>query len=468
MKQIVERLATPVVKQYDVVVCGGGPAGIAAAVTAAENGASTLLIEAFPTLGGQFLTGQVTWLPVTNMCIMPAYNETKPLQSGFINRLMDRLIETGGAYPNDGLVENPVTPQEIFNQADPEIAKVVVMQMCLDAGVTLLTQSWVSAAIMEGDVIKGVIVENKSGRQAIEAKVVIDTTGDGDVIARAGGEFELAKDLMNMSLVGAWANVETEKIDYFTREGMRRFRQRIEEAIANGDLAQREEISQIAQAGKANQVAKILPMKPLRPGSYPANWWRRGEAMGNIASTKADPTDAWSMARAEIQVRKDLIQIANFYRKYVPGYEHSYLSYTAGIIGIREARRLVGEQVLSIKGKKPEELLHPDVITRCRTAEFSLSSYTPEKAPNFDIPYGCLVPVKVDQLLVAGRCISMDHYTATQISPRDVITCFCLGQAAGTAAALSIREGVCPRKLKVSKLQQVLTKQGANVEYTGA
>ena len=468
MKTITETLNTPIVKEYDVVVCGGGPAGIAAACMAAENGASTLLIEAFPTLGGQFLSGQVTWLPFTSMCVMPAYNENKPLQSGFINRLMDRLVAAGGAYPPEGLRENPVTPQEVYNQADPEISKVVVMRMCLEAGVTLLTQSWVSAAIMDGDTIKGVIVENKSGRQAIGAKVVIDTTGDADVVARAGAEFDMADDLMNLSLVGAWANVDTKKIDYFTREGMRKFRKNIELAIANGDLAQREELAQIPQAGTENQVAKILPLKPLKPVSYPDNWWRRGEAMGNIVNTKADPTDAWSMTQAEINVRKDLIQIADFYRKYVPGYEKSFLNYTASIIGIRESRRLIGEYVLSIKDKEPSELLHPDVITRCRTAEFSIASYTPERAPNFDVPYGCLVPIRVDGLLVAGRCISMDHFTATQCSPRDVITCFCLGQAAGTAAALSIKGGVTPRNLDVRKLQSVLTEQGANVDYTGA
>ena len=174
------------------------------------------------------------------------------------------------------------------------------------------------------------------------------------------------------------------------------------------------------------------------------------------------------MTQAEINVRKDLTQISDFYLKYVPGYEKSYLNYTASIIGIRESRRLIGEYVLSIKDKEPSELLHPDVITRCRTAEFSIASYTPERAPNFDVPYGCLVPIRVDGLLVAGRCISMDHFTATQCSPRDVITCFCLGQAAGTAAALSIKSGVTPRNLDVRKLQSVLTEQGANVDYTGA
>ena len=152
--------------------------------------------------------------------------------------------------------------------------------------------------------------------------------------------------------------------------------------------------------------------------------------------------------------RKNILPILNFFRKYVPGYEKTYLSYTATQIGVRESRRVLGDYVLTADKDIKEGLMHADVITKCRGSSGGEQSVV-------DIPYRCIVPKIIDNLLVTGRCISLDHKAAVQV--RGITTCICLGQAAGTAAALSVKGKLRPRELPIAVLQQTLKRQGANL-----
>ena len=184
-----------------------------------------------------------------------------------------------------------------------------------------------------------------------------------------------------------------------------------------------------------------------------------------MKTVSGDCTNVLDLTKAELTTRKSLLPILNLFREHVPGYEKAYLSYTATQIGLRESRRVLGDYVLTADKDIKEGLMHEDVITKSRFELLGagFSTYTPERSPVFDIPYRCIVPKVIDNLLVAGRCISIDHKAAINGALRTIDTCICLGQAAGTAAALSVKSKVRPRELPIAVLQQTLKMQGANL-----
>jgi len=263
-----------------------------------------------------------------------------------------------------------------------------------------------------------------------------------------------------MSLVAFMANVDVERaIKYARPEGREEFDQLVAEATSKGELRI------TAKSVLRDRPIEILPpFLILDPGKLPADWWRRREAGGWAESVAGDCTNVQDLTNAEIRARQTLLPIINFYRKYVPGYENAYLAYSGTQIGLRESRRVVGGYWLTAKKDIREGLKHSDVVAKSRAGSaYDLSLYTPEHVPVFDIPYRCIVPKVIDGLLIAGRCISIDHDAATLLSPRDVSTCMVVGQAAGTAAALVVKNKVQARDLEISQLQEVLRKQGANL-----
>lgn len=461
----------PVIKEVDVAVVGAGPAGVAAAVCAARNGAKTLLIERFPSFGGMFTQSLVIWLPIDKLVPLRAYGDTRSIQSGFISELVSRLKEKGGCYDPQGVLENcPIPLMSIYTQTDQEIAKIVLQEMIEEANVDVMLHTLFVDTIVENNTVKGVIVENKSGRQAIRAKVVIDCSGDADVVASAGAKYEKSDEPLKMSLQAVFAGLDEERAEkYSSPEGFMEFMGFVKQALERGEIKASEVGFNLGGQKETAAMAAlpITPMNILKKDSYPENWFRRGAAYGWVGNYAGDATSAEELTKAELSTRRNLYSIVSFFRKYVPGYEKCYLDSTATTVGIRESRRLVGEYQISFAKENTEGTRHRDVVTKCRTATLNIKDYTPEKAPTFDIPYRCLVPEKMDGLLVAGRCISVDHALASALSPRDVSTCFCLGQAAGTAAALSAREGVTPRTLDTELLLHTLSAQGANVDYEG-
>jgi len=459
MEFIKEKLDVPIVREVDVVVAGGGPAGIGAALAAARNGAKTLLIERCASLGGMWTNGLVVWLPIDKVVPFESYKEKKPLQSGIVNEIWDRLVKEGAAYRAEEIYSNPAVARiEIYAQTDPEYVKVITQEMLEEAGVEIMYCSYVTNVIKEDNLVKGVITESKSGRRAILSKVVVDASGDGDVAWYAGAEFDLADSTLKMSHNAVFANVDTSKMNE-SREWLQMLHGLAAMAEANGELSGPDgELFEAASAvyGKTS----IIPMVHLM--WYPDNWNRKNEVTGIIANYSGNATDAEVLSKALSTTRKEVLKVFNFYKKYVPGFENSYLSSTSTMLGVRETRRIVGDYVVSLRAP---QLKHEDVILRCRTAGVTKASLTPEKAPNFDIPYRSIVPKKIDGLLVAGRCISIDHQLATQLNPRDVVSCICLGQSAGTAAALCVSDNVQPRKLNVKKLQEVLVSQNVNLDH---
>lgn len=459
MDFIIEQKKTPVMRKVDVVVVGGGPAGFGASIAAARNGAETLLLERYGFLGGMPTAGLVRYLPIDKLTPLEAYGETRPLQGGIVQELVERLVELGGA--TDPSVSYPTSIGfETFFPTDPEILKVVLPDMIKESGAKILLHSLAVDVVKEGQEVNGIIIESKSGRQAILADRVIDASGDADMAAAAGAEYDKCDRPLMMTLNGALANVNIKKaIEYSRSEGKEKFNSLVDEAIKNGDL--------VATEKKVLPEVPPITVKPpivLDPDKLPPNWYRRGETLGWMESVLGDCTNVHDLTRAELKAREAVLPLVNFFRKYVPGYENAYLTYTATQIGLRESRRVLGGYFLTADKDMKEGLKHEDVVVKCRMGGArDMSTYTPELAPVWDIPYRCIVPKTIDGLLMAGRCISIDHKAATLLSPRDIATCIALGQAAGTAASLSIRENVKPRKLDIKVLQETLKKQGANL-----
>jgi FAD-dependent oxidoreductase family protein len=442
----------PVVAEADVLVVGGGPAGIAAAVASGRTGARTVLVERFGFLGGNATAGLVG-------PFMTSYSldGKEQLIRGVFEELVERAEQLGGAiHPArveggsefSGFItygHHRVTP------FDPEAVKLVAAEMCLEAGVELRLHTFMVDTIVEDGSVAGVIVASKSGLEAIRAKVTVDCSADADIAARAGVPFHQGREAdgltQPMTLFFRIANVDDEKVKAYIAahpEDPRPFASIVRAARERGEFP-------IPREG-------IGLYRTPQPGIWRINTTRL---------QRLDGTNVLDLTRAEIEGRRQVMFLLKFFRERCPGLENCTLLDTAATIGVRETRRIVGEYTLTAEdlatGREFE-----DVIALCgypidiHSPTGSGGTMTPEQfqmANVYQIPYRCLVPVKVDQLLVAGRCVSATHEALGAI--RVMPPSFAMGQAAGTAAALAAAEGVPPRRVPVRWLQEHLVDSGA-------
>jgi FAD-dependent oxidoreductase family protein len=411
-----------VLGEVDVLVCGGGPAGTAAAIAAARTGASTLLVEQYGYLGGMSTAGLVT-----------------PHFDCFLNKgLNQELIERMTARQAWGAPFWRIS-------FDPEQFKMVSEDMVLDSGSDLLYHVFAVAALVEGDRLRGAVVETKSGRFAILAKVVIDCTGDGDIAARAGAPFEkgrpedhLLQPMTMMFRLGGLEWVQTDGGQMF---------QFVQKAIA--------------QTGHHFRLAFERP--------WAIHLSNPGEAAVQLVHVRGvDATDARDLTRAEIEGRRQTRAVVDFLTQHVPEFESAYLIETAAQVGIRETRRVLGDYVLTLEDLKAARKFDDGIAT----VSFGVDIHNPADRSQggspltgvYDIPYRCLVPRDVEGLLVAGRCISGTH--EAHASYRVKGPCLAMGQAAGTAAALAARQGIPPRGLDAGALRRELQSQGVVLDAT--
>lgn len=408
-----ETMNTPIVARHQVVVAGGGPSGVIAAAAAARSGADTLLIERYAFLGGNGVAGLMT-------CYNGFRNQRPPeaLQTvkGIPAEYIAELVRLGGVADAD-TYEQPV-PHYVAKgdipytvPFDPEVAKVASLNLLRKEGVKMRLHSWVVAPMLDGSRVTGVIVESKSGRQAIAADLVIDCTGDGDVAAWAGAPF--------MSPV---------KPGEGDRMGM----------------------TLMYRLGGVPGSVKG-PFGGIRHRDWVTRW---GPRFGG------DGTDVENLTRAEVETRLQLWDRVQEMRKK-EGMESLYLMQTATGIGVRETRRITGEYIVTtqdaIKGTR-----FPDVIA---ISSNPMPGYHGKRFffdhEGFDIPYRSLVPKKVEGLVLSGRCISCEQGPFQ--SARSMAPAMAIGHASGCAAAMAATSGVPPRKLNVKELQKLLLSQNAEL-----
>ncbi|KON30812.1 hypothetical protein AC482_02910 [miscellaneous Crenarchaeota group-15 archaeon DG-45] len=468
----------PIVHDVDVAVAGGGCAGTMAAVAAARNGADTLLIERYGFLGGAATAQYVPLLALWNLS--PWADEEKPLIGGLAQEICERLDEVGGSIrPEEAFkAQKRGDFPSIWFHHDFELMKLVKQELCEEAGVNFLLHAYIASSIVEDDTVRGLIVENKSGRQAVMAKVVVDATGDGDVAARAGADFEQTKGsrivdgvergVMVVSNKAILANVDVAKLRGALKRNPNLIRDLMAEKVPDiiDDTVFYPPYGDKPPVYKGPRPGKLPEPYQSDPKYYAVT--RPGEgAIGLINSYGRDVTDAEDMTEAELEIRSKIKRLLSFYKENVPGYENAYISTTPTQLGLRESRRIAGGYTLT-EGDMLAGARFDDVILRNRIGEWDISEDgklrdASELTAPYDIPYRCMVPKKMDGLLVAGRCISITHEAAIYFAPRDIVTAWGLGEAAGTAAALCVKEGVQPRRLAVRKLQAQLRKQGFNL-----
>ena len=400
----------PVIDNVDLLVCGGGFAGVAAAISAAKNGVKVMLLEKYGFLGGLVTAALVITTP--------------PLNNGLNIEICRRLKEKS-VYAR---CENSGEEIEL-NALDPEIVKYELFHMLQEQGVDFLLHTYIAGSITEGNLIKGVIVENKAGRQAILAQIVVDATGDADVAAFAGAPFRLVRKPMTMmfNMVGVDVKRALEKLRTWGR-----IREVVKEAIEKGELSF--DLGVFRNFGAPGvSLEKLVYEDEL-------NVWS-----GNLLDM--DGTNPKDLTRAEVITREHAMKLAIFLKSRVSGFEKSRIEYTATQVGVRATRQILGEAIPSM-----EEVMKK---------KFADTVVKPYAHAEMRLPYGSILPQRVENLLVAGRCISAEEEAMGQL--RLIPVCSATGEAAGTAAALAIHNEISPRRIDVSLLQKTLGKQGVNL-----
>jgi hypothetical protein len=444
----------PIAHRADVIVVGGGVAGVSAAIAAARAGADALLIERYGALGGNLTIG----LLEASMSFHD--RQGRQLIGGIPDEIIRRLKDAGGTV---GHVVDDVGYAGTVTPYDPEELKMICLQMAQEAGVRLLLHTWVVRAIRIGDRLTGVIIENKSGRQVAQAKVFVDCSGDADVAALAGVEFAKGREgdglMQPMSILFKLGKVDVDGVLKYVEAHPEDFKtwDRSLDRLRTSKSIHLWGFGRILEEGYANGV---LPFH--RSEMHVQIDPERGEAIINATRFAGDGTKTEDLTRAEIALRGQVKALAAHMKAACPGFERSYLMTTAMGVQVRETRRIVGEYTLT-KEDVVDGTAFADAVV---ISGFPADLHDPKGAgmeshitKTHQIPYRCLVPKHVDGLLVAGRCVSGTREALGAI--RQTAPAMAMGQAAGTAAALSVLTQSSPRMLSVQLLRDELRKASA-------
>lgn len=428
----------PVSAEADVVVIGGGAAGIASAISSAENGASTMLIEQRGFLGGM---GTVSLVPA----FCPFTDKEKPIIRGVGLELLERMkIEAGEAFQKEYKEWLDWVP------IDAEALKRVYDDAVLEKGVQLLYHTFVHDVVLSASKrqIEGILIVNKSGLSLVRCKYIIDATGDADIAAKAGVPFQKGGDegeLQPGSMCYLLSDVDRPRFEQFIRDNQDtgQLHRTVERGIAEGALPEgRKSISGLA--------------------------WIRDTLVGvNFGHVFGiDGTLAEDLTRGAIEGRKLVDRQIRFFRKYVPGFESAHLVASGEQIGIRETRRIQGDYVLTADDFMQARTFKDDIARNAYYIDIHLANSKSEMTINHlppgqshGVPYRVLLPLGIDNLWVPGRAASSDR--AVQGSLRVMPNCFAMGQAAGTAAAMAASHGSTSREVSVQELQKRLLQRGA-------
>lgn len=443
----------------EVLVVGGGPAGLGAALGAAAAGADVILAERYGFVGGNATAALV--MPLMSfhtqhtkpekegsVTLMPTdHGRGESVIAGALKLFLERLVKAGGAI-------TPSLKTGYTVPFDPEIFKWIGLEMLDEAGVHFLFHALASDVLIKDGQVRGVIFETKSGPVVIHAKTVIDCTGDGDVAARSGASYETGRKddrlVQPMTLMFRMVEFERAAFEAYVKAHPDQWR---------GVHGLWDLIKKAAAAGELELMREDL--------LFFGTPHEREISVNSTRVTRVLGTDVWDLSYAEWQSRKQMRQIAAFFRRYVPGFEKAYAAQSGVQIGVRETRRILGDYQLTA-----DDILQarkfPDVIAR---SSYPLDIHNPEgtgtrlqrlpPGESYDIPMRCLMPQGLDGLLVAGRCISGTHEAHS--SYRVMPVAMALGQAAGVCGALAAQNGKFPRSIPFVEIQQELRRQGADL-----
>jgi len=464
-KVVTEKEEITVYGEYDVVVVGGGMAGVGAALAASKNGAKTIVVENTSALGG--------------IATMGIVNIPLDFVSGVGEEFFEALDEINGLRKRN---------------SDPEKHKLVFDRLLKKYGCDVLLVTPLIDTIVDGNSVKGIIIHTKTGKKAILGKTFVDASGDSDLVYFAGGETMTGRDIDNMSM-GCSLDFILGGVDIGKYRSSELFKT---------DPQWKKLIAEKIEEGSLEPIDNHLNWMTYLPGVEED----RGNDMIGICmahSRNCFPTENTDLTRMYFEGREQAEYLAKWIKENIPGFEHSYLSQTGSLLGVRESRRIVGEYIFSgmdiatakkfddviaisqhgfdlhgfegpgnmkwFKGTLPDgeevyvsnragwgsQMPPEDGLRRINMKEL----LDDESMYCYDIPYRSILPVRLDNVLAAGRNISAD--IPGQSGTRLVMCCMSLGEAAGTACALSIKEGVTPRELNVGKLQRTLVDNKYNI-----
>lgn len=454
-----EKNSLPVYYKADVVVCGGGTAGVFAAVAAAERGKKVIIVEQFGSVGGSATNALVT-------PIMGTHIKGDPQCSYISTKVRDLILAYGGA-------------DETGAKFDPLILKIVLEELCVKAGVKLLYHTFISDVIKEDSRIKSIVIVNKSGTQLVEGDVFVDCTGDGDigVLAGAGytkgnpetgknqpislryivggidknavGKFfkKEAKRTGISRAVGTDVNSKTSIYGAVTGTGEWTLGDLFEQAIANGDL---------------DEEDKLYWQAFSLPNREDTLAFNNPEFFDDVDGTNPD-----HLTKTQVEGRRRIFRQLQFYKKYMKGFEKAYISEIAPMVGIRETRNITTEYVLSandlISKQKFEDAIcqsNYPVDIHGKTLDFKdYSKPADDGKPYYEIPYRSLVVKGVDNLMVAGRCLGAEFLAQSSLRTQHSVRAS--GEAAGIGAAFALDKGVLPRDVNGQEVRAFMEKLGA-------
>ena len=464
--------------EYDAVVVGGGTSGVAAAIASARAGANTILIERLGTLGGQM---NVSGPPGFAYAYM--FNPRgEQIIAGIMEETHRRLLKEGHALPH-------TTPDfrvgYSFSLVDPDYWGLLIFELMTESGVNLMLHTLAVDVLKQNDSVTGIIVESPSGRQLVLGKIVIDCTGEGEISARAGAPYEQVpkEELEPHTISFTVDGVDWDKVLKYVRENAEYEFNPMTHPYLN--WTQEQIVERIRKVKNITEISNFMGYYSLRDKAVAAGEYHPFSGVGFFIMPRdngviqahfqhssqvgnADPTDVRDLTYCEVECRKQVVMALKFIKKYMPGFENSYLTRMCQELRIRESRRIMGDYILT-KADVAEARKFKDVIGKSSFSSGAKHVATqdtiayegivyPKDGGSYDIPYRCLVPKIIENLMVAGKAISTDRASYKRFLHETMVT----GQAAGVAAAVCARKGITPRQLEqdVSELQDILVKQG--------
>ena len=447
MKEIIEdSRSVEVIAEADVIVVGSGPGGLAAAVSAARAGVSVLLVERYGCFGGvisQVGVESIAW-----------YRHEGTTDIEGIGIEFEQLArEMGGSRKES---------QSQSEALDPESFKLVADQFVEREGIQPLLHCLVAAPYLEGNLLRGVITESKMGRKAILGCVVIDATGDADIAFRAGAPCKKTprEEMLGVTVMFSCSGIDKKRFQEYVQDNPTTY----------GDWS---ESWNVKTSGKEDSLFSPYLDKPFKlareEGIIPDNILGIGGTWGTITDcgeaismnmiylTGYDCTDVWDLTRAEMEGRKQVNMALKALRRYLPGFENASLRNFGMTLGTRDSRKIVGEYVLTGEDVQNQARFEDSIGIFPEFLDGYGMLVLPTTGRYFQVPYRILLPLEIDNLLVAGRCVSGEQIA--HAATRSMMCCTVTGQGAGAAAAAAVLHNTTPRDLEIKQIQDILVKQ---------